>query len=189
MSKTTQAKPRLAGPALVLAEFGSAQDVLRAAAAMREAGYTRYDVHSPFPIHGIERAMGLGDSRLGWFVFGFAVLGLCGAFAMMHWMGVIDYPLIIGGKPPGALPPMVPVAFELTILFSAFGAIVGMLHLNRLPRHHHPIFESARFTRASDDKFFVSLAGSDPKFDLEAVRALLEATHSTHFEVIEEVSS
>jgi len=177
------------GPGLALAEFESAHDVLEAATAMRNAGYTRYDVHSPFPIHGIERAMGLHDSRLGWFVFGFAMVGLCGAFVMMLWMGAVDYPLVIGGKPPGALPPMAPIAFELTILFSAFGTIVGMLHLNRLPRHHHVIFDSARFAACSDDKFFVSVATDDPKFDLEGVRTLLAASHSTHFELVEEVSS
>lgn len=186
---TSEARPRRAAPALLLAEFASVRDVLSAAAAMRNAGYTRFDVHSPFPIHGMERAMGMAQSTLGWFVFGFAMFGLTGALAMMQWMGVVDYPLIIGGKPPGALPPMAPIAFELTILFSAFGAIVGMLSSNRLPRHHHPIFESARFTAASDDKFFVSIAGDDPLFDVESVRALLEARHATHLELIEAVSS
>ena len=181
---------KLAAPAMVLAEFESARHVLHAATALREAGYTRYDVHSPFPVHGMERAMGLRDSRLGWWVLAFALVGMSGSLVMMQWMGAVDYPLIIGGKPPGALPPMVPIAFELTILFAAFGTIVGMLHLNRLPRHHHPIFESVRFQAASDDKFFVSLSADDPKFDVDAVRALLEARHAIHFEVIEaEVSS
>ena len=178
-----------AAAVLVLAEFANPHDVLHAAEVIRGAGYTRFDVHSPFPIHGIEKAMGLRDSRLGWFVFAFAMVGLLGALMMMLWMGAVDYPLVIGGKPPGAIPPMVPIAFELTILFSAFGTIVGMLHLNRLPRHHHPIFESERFAAVSDDKFFVSVGADDPKFDVDSVRTLLEAAHSTHFEIVTEVQS
>ncbi len=67
---------------------------------------------------------------------------------------------------PGTLPSMVPILFELTILFSAFGAVLGMFGLNRLPHHHHPVFESERFRLASDDKFFISIEAEDPKFDV-----------------------
>jgi hypothetical protein len=137
----------------------------------------------------MDRAMGLGDSRLGWIVLACALTGLTGAFAMMQWMNGIDYPLVIGDKPPGApgtLPSMVPILFELTILLSAFGAVFGMLHLNRLPRHNHPVFESERFRKATDDKFFISIEADDPKFDVSKTRALLEGAHAAHVEVIEE---
>lgn len=118
-----------------------------------------------------------------------------GAFVMMHWMNGVDYPTVVGDKPPGApfwtgqpgtLPSMVPIMFELTILLSAFGALLGMLHLNGLPRHNHPVFESERFRAASDDRFFISIEAEDPKFDVERTRALLEGTHPAHLEVIEE---
>ena len=108
---------------------------------------------------------------------------------MMHWMNGVDYPLIIGDKPggaPGTLPSMVPIMFELTVLLSAFGAVFGMLGLNRLPQHHHPVFESDRFRAASDDKFFISIEAEDPKFDVDKTRALLEKAHAAHVEVIEE---
>jgi hypothetical protein len=137
----------------------------------------------------MDRAMGLKDSRLGWIVIAFALTGLTGAFVMMHWMNGVDYPTVVGDKPPGApetLPSMVPILFELTILLSAFGAVLGMFHLNRLPRHHHPVFESDRFRLASDDRFFISIEADDPKFDLEKTRALLAGAHAANVEVIEE---
>jgi hypothetical protein len=176
-------------PSVVLAEFESAHDVLQAAEKVRDAGYARWDTHSPFPVHGMDRAMGLKDSKVGWIVIVFALTGLGGAYVMMQWMNGIDYPLIVGDKPgaaPGTLPSMVPIMFELTILLSAFGAVLGMLHLNRLPRHNHPVFESERFRQFSDDRFFISIEADDPKFELAKTRSLLERAHAKHVEVIEE---
>jgi hypothetical protein len=179
-------------PAAVLAEFNSAHDIVHAAEKVRDAGYVRWDTHTPFPIHGMDKAMGLKDSRLGWIVIAAALTGLAAAFTMMHWMNGVDYPTIVGDKPsgaPGTLPSMVPIMFELTILFSAFGAVLGMLHLNGLPHHNHSVFESERFRLASDDKFFISIEAGDPKFDVAATRALLEGAHAAHIEVIEEEAS
>jgi hypothetical protein len=187
-------------PSIILAEFKSAHDVLHAAEKVRDAGYVRWDTHTPFPVHGMDRAMGLRDSRLGWIVICFALTGLTGAFTMMHWMNGVDYRIVVGDKPPGAplyapfslsdrigtLPSMVPILFELTILLSAFGAVLGMFHLNRLPRHNHPVFESDRFRLASDDRFFLSIDADDPKFDLDKTQALLAGAHAANVEVIEE---
>jgi len=179
-------------PTAILAEFENTHDILHAAEKVRDAGYVRWDTHTPFPVHGMDRAMGLKDSRLGWIVILFALTGLSGAFVMMHWMNGIDYPTVVGDKPPGApgtLPSMVPIMFELTILLSAFGAVLGMLHLNRLPRHNHPVFESERFRRATDDRFFISIEADDPKFDVDKTRKLLEGAHAANVEVIEEDES
>src|SRR5579883_161428 len=158
---------------LLLAQFDTTADVVHAAEKVRDAGYKKWDTHTPFPIHGMDAAMGLKDSRLGWIVLLAALTGLTGAFTMMHWMNGIDYPTVVGGKPPGApgtLPSMVPIMFELTILFSAFGAVLGMFGLNQIPRHHHPVFESDRFKAATDDKFFISIEAEDPKFNLAKTR-------------------
>ena len=176
-------------PSILLAEFRSAHDVVHAAEKVRDAGYVRWDTHTPFPVHGMDKAMGLKDSRLGWIVIVFAVMGLTGAFVMMHWMNGVDYPTIVGDKPagaPGTLPSMVPILFELTILMSAFGTVLGMFHLNSLPRHHHPVFESDRFRLASDDRFFISIEAADPKFNLERTRKLLSEAHADNVELIEE---
>jgi len=179
-------------PALVLAEFETASGVLHAAEKVHQSGYVRWDAHTPFPVHGMDRAMGLKDSRLGWIVLACALTGLSGAFVMMNWMNGVDYPTVVGDKPPGApgtVPSMVPILFELTILLSAFGAVFGMLFLNKLPRHHHPIFASERFRRATDDRFFISIDADDPKFDVDATRAFLEAAHASRVELIEEDAS
>lgn len=179
-------------PALLLAEFETAGGILHAAEKVHESGYVRWDAHTPFPVHGMDRAMGLKDSRLGWIVLGCALTGLSGAFVMMHWMNGVDYPTIVGDKPagaPGTIPSMVPILFELTVLLSAFGAVLGMLGLNRLPRHNHPIFASEHFRRASDDRFFISIDADDPKFDVDATRAFLEAAHASRVELIEEDAS
>lgn len=173
-------------PVLLLAEFNTPAQIMHAAEKVRDEGFTRWDVHTPFPVHGMDKAMGMGDSKLGWIVAVMAATGFVSAFAMIYYMNVVDYPLIIGGKPPLALPSIAPVAFELTILFSAFGAVFGMFGLNKLPRHHHPVFYSERFARASDDKFFVSIEVDDPKYNEKKTRELLEGAHATHVEIIEE---
>jgi len=182
--KTTTSSRKRAS--LVLAQFNTTAEIVHAAEKVRDAGYTRWDTHTPFPIHGMDKAMGMSDSRLGWIVLGAALTGLTGAFTMMYWMNGIDYRIVVGGKPPEALPSMVPVMFELTILLSAFGAVLGMFHLNKLPRHNHPVFESERFKTASDDKFFLSIEAEDPKFNVAKAKALLESAHAAHVEVIEE---
>jgi hypothetical protein len=173
-------------PLLFLAEFETPGQVMRAAEKVRDAGYRRWDVHTPFPVHGMDRAMGMPDSSLGWIVLVCGLTGCTAAFLLMWWTNGIDYPLIIGGKPGFSLPSMVPVMFELTVLLSAFGAVFGMLGLNQLPRHHHPVFHSTRFEKASDDRFFVSIEAADERFDLEDTRALLEACGPSHLELIQE---
>ena len=187
--ETRQTRRARRAPSVILAEFTSTHAVLHAAEKVREAGYKRWDTHTPFPVHGMDKAMGLRDSRLGWIVIAFALTGLSGAFVMMHWMNGVDYVTIVGDKPagaPGTLPSMVPILFELTILLSAFGAVLGMFGLNRLPQHHHAVFESDRFRLASDDRYFISIEADDPKFDLDSTQALLRSAHAHHVEVIEE---
>ncbi len=171
-------------PALILAEFDTPGACLHAAEKLRDAGYTKFDAHSPFPIHGMDDAMGLSDSKLGLIVFPMGLAGTCLAWLMMWWMNGVDYPLVIGGKPPYSLPSQVPIMFELTILLSAFATVFGMFGLNRLPQHHHPIFNSERFKGFSDDKFFVSVESTDPKWNAETTKKILEDAHSTHIEMV-----
>lgn len=173
-------------PALLLAEFNAPGDCLHAAEALRDAGYKDFDAHTPFPVHGMDAAMGLGDSKLGFIVFPIGMLGTTIAVLMMHYMNNMDYPIIIGGKPASlsSIPSMVPIMFELTVLLSAFAAVFGMLGLNKLPRHHHPIFNSERFKTFSDDKFFISVESTDPKWNEEKTRKLLEGLHPVSVETV-----
>jgi hypothetical protein len=171
-------------PALILAEFDSPAACMHGAEKLRDGGYTVFDAHTPFPVHGMDRAMGLRDSRLGWIVLGFGLSGTFLAWLMMFWMNGVDYALVVGGKPPGTLPGMIPIMFEVTVLFSALSAVFGMLGLNKLPRHHHPIFYSDRFKSFSDDKFFLSVEAGDPKFDEKRTRALLESAKASAVELV-----
>ena len=178
-----------ARPLIYLAEYDSPSEIMHAAEAVRDAGYKRWDTHTPFPVHGMDGALGLKDSAVGWIVLAMGLTGCTTAFLLMWWTNGIDYPIIIGGKPGYSLPAMIPVMFELTILLSAFGAVFGMLGINQLPKHHHPVFYSERFERCSDDKFFISIEAADEQFDLEETRSLLEGTHPTHIELIQEETS
>jgi len=171
-------------PALMLAEFTTAGDCMHGAEKLRDGGYKQFDAHTPFPIHGMDRAMGLPDSKLGWIVLACGLSGTSLAWLMMYWMNGVDYPLVIGGKPPGTLPGMIPIMFEVTVLLSALSAVFGMLGLNKLPRHHHPVFFSDRFKSFSDDKFFLSVEVKDPKFDENRTRALLESAKASAVEVV-----
>lgn len=184
--QTTTVGPEGGSPVLMLAEYDTPTACVRAAEKLRDAGYTKFDTHTPFPIHGMDKAMGLPDSRLGWIVFVMGLTGFSTAVFLMWYMNYYDYSIVVGGKPPLSFPSMVPVAFELTVLFSAFGAVFGMFGLNKLPRHHHPVFESDRFRAATDDKFFVSVEYADPKFDAEKTKALLASAHPAHIEIIED---
>jgi hypothetical protein len=181
MSSSTNGRP-----VLYLAEFNTADEIIHAAEKVNEAGYTKWDVHTPYPVHGMDRAMGLSDSRLGWIVLVCGLLGLIGAVTMIQWMNGVDYPLVIGGKPPDAFASMVPIMFELTVLLSAFGTVFGMFGLNQLPKHFHPIFYSDRFESCSHDKFFVSIEVEDKQFNLEGTKKLLESLHPAHLELVEE---
>ena len=173
-------------PVLLLAEFETPDQIVGAAERVRDAGYEKWDVHTPYPVHGLDAAMGLSDSRLGWVVLVSALTGLLAAVAMMQWMNGYDYPLVIGGKPPDAVASMVPIMFELTVLIAAFGATFGMLALNGLPRHHHPAFHSDRFEACSNDKFFLSIEAEDKQFHPSATRAFLERLEPSHLELVEE---
>ena len=186
MASPTQTKASKTRPAVMLAEFDDPNALLHAAEKVRDAGYQKWDVHSPYPLHGMDAAMGLPDSRLGWIVLVMALSGLATAAGLMIWANGIEYPIIIGGKPPVSIPSMIPICFELTILFSALGCFFGMLGLNALPRHNHPIFESERFQAFSTDKFFISVEAGDAQFDVASTRRFLEGLHPSHVELVEE---
>jgi hypothetical protein len=176
-------RPRIYG---LLAEYETAADVFHACERIRDAGYAAWDAHTPYPVHGLEKAMGLRTSIVPWIV---AVMGFSGAglgFLMQYWMSAVDYPLIISAKPFNSYPAWVPVTFELGILLGSFGAVFGMLGLNKLPQYYHSLFNSTRFARFSDDRFFIAIEARDPKFDNDRTRKLLESTGAVAVEEVED---
>ena len=170
----------------LLAEFASPHDLVSAAARVRDAGYTRWDAHTPFPVHGLDAAMGIKTTRLGFLVLAAGITGAASGLLMQWWMNAIDYPLIISGKPFNSLPADIPVTFELTVLLASLTAFVGMLIANGLPRFHHPLLKSARFRRATTDGFFLAIESTDPRFDLARTEQLLASTRATRVFPIED---
>jgi len=170
----------------LLAEFADPAALMKAAQKVRDAGYKKFDCHSPFPIHGMDAAMGLKRSSLGWIIGIAALIGTTGALGLQWWTSSVDYPLVISGKPFFSFQAYLPVTFALGVLLSAFAALFAMLILNGLPRLHHPTFYSDRFAKFSDDGFFISIEADDPKFDTEATRQFLESIGGTNPEVLKE---
>jgi hypothetical protein len=158
----------------LLVEFESATDLVDAARQVRDAGFTATDAFSPFPIHSIDEALGVKRSILPYLCFAGGILGLASGIGLQYFVHVIDYPIIVGGRPHLSLPAMIPPAYELTILFTAFTAVFGMLFLNGLPRPYHPVFNVPRFALATREKFFLLIESGDEKFDYDETRKLLE---------------
>ncbi len=170
----------------VVAEFDSAAAIYNAAEKTTAAGYSRVDAHTPFPVHGIDHVLRQGPSGLGWIVVCCGALGILLAQLMMWWMNAVDYPFWVSGKQPYAWPSTIPITFELMVLLSGFGAVFGMFGLNRLPRLHHPIFAHSSIWRVTDDRFFLSIEATDPKFDSQATVQFLKSLGGQNVEVVEE---
>ena len=170
----------------ILAEFDSTAAALQAAEKVRDAGFRRWDVFTPFPVHGMDRAMGLKNSKVGWFSFLGGVTGYTSGMLMIWYMNAFDYAIPVGGKPMFSPFYAFPPSYELTILLGSFGAILGMLFLNRLPRLHHPLLKHRRFARVTHDGFFIVIEASDPKYSEVDARKLLESAGGRYVEVVEE---
>src|SRR5467141_4951305 len=159
----------------IAAEYSSASELYEAAKRVRDAGFKRWDVFSPFPIHGMDDAMGLGKSWLSAVVLAGGLSGLTTALILTFGPSWILYPLVVHGKPYDwrTVPAFFPIMFELTILFSAFAAFFAVLIMNGLPRPNHPIFNLDRFSRATNAGFFLVIEARDPRFtELEAQEIL-----------------
>ncbi len=174
-----------------LAEFKSASALYKAAEKVRDAGHKKWDCYSPYPIHGLDKAMGLKKSILPYIVFCGGTLGLITAFTLAYTTQVVIYPTVVQAKPANIFTTAAffPIMFELTILLSGFSTLFGLLALMGLPRLNHPLFESRQFARVTDDKFFIAIEARDPKFSSEATKALLEEAGGMNLELVEEPAS
>jgi mono/diheme cytochrome c family protein len=159
-----------------VAEYADENKLLDAARKVRDSGYSRTDAFTPFPVHGIDEALGIKPTVLPWFTLFAGATGTSIALLMQWWMNAYDYPYIISGKPFASWPAFIPVAFELTILFAAFTTVFAMLGLNGLPRFSNPMFTNPKFDRATDDRFFLWVDSRDKYFNTEKVKGLLEST-------------
>jgi hypothetical protein len=168
---TVVAAPRRWG---YLAEFDSVDALLVAVEKVRSAGFVKFDAFSPFPIHGLDEAMGIRTSRLPLVVLGGGVTGAAAGLLLQWWTNAFDYPYRISGKPFFGLPVAIPITFELTILLAAIGGFLGLWAANKLPELYHPVATNARFrAHATTDGFFIAVQADDPIFDPARTRLVL----------------
>lgn len=161
----------------IMAQFRTADDLLAAAKRAHAAGYRAMDAYTPFPVHGLAEALGQNDVRVGWIVFVAGVLGAIGGYLLQFITAAtegIGYPHNVGGRPFHSWPSFIPVTFECTVLVASFGAVIGMLAMNGLPRPHHPSFNAPTFERASLDRFYLCIEAADPSYDAAKARQMLE---------------
>lgn len=174
-----KAEPELLG---LLAEFDDPDELIEASMKVRDAGYRKWDTHTPFPLHGIDEAMGIKWTILPWIVAGCGLTGGTIAVGMQYFMNAVDYPFLISGKPLFSIPASIPITFELSVLLAAFGAFFGMLGLNQLPKLYNPIFKSDAFRRVTNDRFFISMDAKDAKFSEIDTGEFLKSLKPIHVE-------
>ncbi|MBC2604486.1 DUF3341 domain-containing protein [Pelagicoccus albus] len=179
----------------ILAKFDTPADIMHAAEKVRDAGFKNWDVITPFPIHGMDGAMGLKRSWVPRFTICGGTIGFLTGMSMIFYTSATDfgipflsdgYQILIGGKPLFSPYFAFPVSYELTILFSAFASIAGMFILNKLPMHYHPALKIDKVNEASDDKFFLYIEANDPQFDEAKTRSFIEGLHPVEVSDMEE---
>jgi len=159
--------------------------VLAAAAEIRRAGYQRFDFHTPYPLHGLDEAMGIRRTILPWIALAGGVAGLAIALHLQWWTGAVNYPLVVGGKPLFAFEPSIPIAFELTVLLCAVATVVGMFALNGLPQWFSKWQNDPHFLRTMDDAFVVTVDAEDPRYHAEQTRVLLESLGAAQVRIVD----
>lgn len=167
-----------------ICEFDTPKAIYHAAEKLRDEGFKDFEVYTPFPIHGMDDAMGLSATKLPWIVLGMGLIGLAGGVCLSTWsssetwfFGIEGgYKMITSSKPDGfeGIFEFIPVIFETTILLSAFGAVFGMFALNGLPKFHHPLFKHDPFAKVTDDGFFIAIEAKDPLYNESKVKEILE---------------
>jgi hypothetical protein len=196
-SVTDMLPPQVVG---LCAEYADVTSVVDAAALVRDAGFKYWDVHSPFPIHGIDEAMGIKPTILPWLVLAGGLTGCFSGISTTAWINAFElkmpwpldwvnfqgYQYFVSGKPLWSLPANIPVIFECTVLFSALTAVFGMILLNKLPMLYNPLFKLASFRRATNDRFFIVIDAGDPKYEQARTLELLKSTKPLKVETVED---
>jgi ActD protein len=159
----------------VMAELADEKALLAAALEAREAGWERVEAYAPFPVKGLAEAVDARPSRLALFVLLGGILGGASGYFLQWYTAVVSYPINVGGRPLNSWPEFIPVTFEMTVLFAALAAVIGMIVGNGLPRLRHPLFDAPHFDLATRNRFFLCLRSDAPRFDEKRARGFLES--------------
>lgn len=170
----------------IIAEFDSTKSLIHAATQTRKKGYKHFEVYSPFPIHGMDAAMGIPASKLPWIVLLCGATGLSVGLGLQTWVATSAYKLTISGKPFFSYQAFVPVTFELMVLFSAFGTVFGMLALNKLPQWYNALFKTENFHKVTSHGFFLEIQNKNDQLDVESSSAFLSSIGGENIEVVSE---
>ena len=169
---------------LLMAMFDKPSDILHVAEDIRDMEIKKFDTYTPFPIHGMDKAMGLKDSKLAWLSLAGGLTGVSIGFALQIWTSAFDYKIVVSGKELMSLPAFLPVSFELTILLTAFATVFGMFAINNLPQLYSTEFNHSKFDKVTDNKFFVSIDSRDPKFDKENLIKIINKNNGKEIEEV-----
>lgn len=171
----------------VVGDFGSPKELVRAAKRAKEAGYSEVNAYTPFPVEGLPEALEFPKSKVPLLTLIGGLLGGLGGFGFEYWVSAISYPENIGGRSLNSWPAFIPVTFELTVLGASIFAVFGMLALNKLPQPHHPLFNVERFQKhASNDRFFLCIEATDPKFNVADTSRFLQGLNAEHVTEVED---
>ncbi|MBK8946795.1 MAG: DUF3341 domain-containing protein [Ignavibacteriae bacterium] len=173
--------------------FNTPDEIIHAAKFVAEKGYTKFDVNTPYPVHGMDDAMKLPPSKLGFVTLFAGLSGIVLALLMMGWMMGIDYPIVIGGKPFFPLPAFIPITFEITVLLATLTTVAALLFFFfKLPNNRHPLHDTNYMKNVSSDKYGIYIEAVDPIFNENEVKELFKKLHASVIEPIyfdkEEVS-
>jgi hypothetical protein len=157
----------------LIATFETTAELYHAAEKVRDAGYRQWDCITPFPIHGLDKAMGARRSIVPRFSLTGGITGFCTGMSLIWYTDAYDYRLTVGGKPFFSPLFAFPVSYELTILFTAFATIGGMFFVNGLTKLYHPVLKYENIRRGLDDLFFVVIESADPRYSPTGTREFL----------------
>jgi hypothetical protein len=177
--------PAAVAPYGLLAEFDTPALLVAATRRAHAEGYRRMDTFSPYPVEEAWEAMEHHDRRLSLIVLLGGLTGMLSGYGLEYWVHAIAYPTNVAGKPLNSWPQFIPVTFEMTILFAALAAVIGMIVLNKLPMPYHPVFNVERFARASQDKFFLLIESADPKFDRQRTLEFMKGLNASEINEVE----
>ncbi len=141
----------------VIAGFVSVEKLLSAARKLRDIAKGEVETYTPYPVHGIDEALGLKKTIVPKMVAAGALFGVIGGYMLLWWVSTVAYPLNIGGRPLHSAPAFIPITFECGVLMSALTSFFGVLALLGYPKLYHPVFEAPAFRRASVDRYFLSV--------------------------------